>query len=161
LYHSHLAEQCPQRAPFQFETDRGFFTQFLCREGETLDNYAELFDFDARAIKRAAFAKIRDDILRQRLAEHGDVCQLRIHAQCDVSTGLHIDHAIPLSTNQLNKRLRGLGTHQTPDGKRRKTPTQSFGSNHPRNLILACAKCNGHKKHRILDAATIRRALSL
>lgn len=147
--------------PFEFEADPGFFNQLLCREGETLDDYAELFDFDPPAFKRAAFAKIRGDILRLRLAEHGEVCQLRIHAQCDVSTGLHIDHVIPLSTNQLNKALRGLGTSQTPGGKRRKTPTQSFGSNHPRNLILACAKCNGHKKHRILDTATVRRLLSL
>lgn len=147
--------------PVEFEADRGFFTQLLCRGGETLDDHAELFDFDPPAAKRAAFAKIRGDNLRHRLAEHGEVCQLRIHAQCDVASGLNIDHVIPLSTNQLNKRLRGLGTSQAPDGKLLKTPTQSFGSNHPRNLILACAKCNGHKKHRILDAATIRRVLGL
>lgn len=54
--------------PFEFEADRGFFTQLLCREGETLDDYAEMFDFDPPAVKRAAFAKIRGDILRQRVA---------------------------------------------------------------------------------------------
>ena len=84
--------------PFEFEADRGLFAELLCREGETLDDYAQLFDFDPPAVKRASFAKIRGDILRQRLAEHGEVCQLRIHAQCDVSTGLQIDHVIPLFT---------------------------------------------------------------
>ncbi len=103
--------------PFEFETDHEFFAQLLCREGETLDDYAELFDFDPPAVKRAAFAKIRGDILRQRLAEDGEVCQLRIHAQCDVATGLHIDHVIPLSTNQLNKLLLGL-RHQSCPGRR-------------------------------------------
>ena len=55
--------------PFEFEADCGFFSQLLCREGETLDDYAELFDFDPPAAKRAAFANIRGDILRQRLAD--------------------------------------------------------------------------------------------
>jgi 5-methylcytosine-specific restriction endonuclease McrA len=26
----------------------------------------------------------------------------------------------------------------------------SYGSNHPKNLILACDKCNSRKKHKIL-----------
>ncbi|MCC7434172.1 MAG: hypothetical protein IT363_05760 [Methanoregulaceae archaeon] len=48
--------------PFEFEADRGFFTQLLCREGEMLDDDAELFDFESPAAKRAAFAKTRGDI---------------------------------------------------------------------------------------------------
>jgi hypothetical protein len=47
--------------PFEFEADLGFFTQLLCRDGETLDDYAELFDFSLPAVKRAAVAKIRSE----------------------------------------------------------------------------------------------------
>ena len=33
--------------------------------------------------------------------------------------------------------------------KGKKVLTQSFGSNHKNNLILACKNCNLHKKHRM------------
>lgn len=145
---------------FEFEADRQFFTQLLCAEGESLDDYAELFDFDPPAAKRAEFARIRNDILQRRLAELGETCQLRLNERCDTSSGLTIDHVIPLSSNNLNKALRAMGTSRTPEGRLIKTPTQSFGSNHPRNLILACASCNGHKKNRILDRDTLRRILA-
>lgn len=65
---------------------------------------------------------------------------------CDLDSGIVIDHLIPLSTNKLNKELRNL----KPD-KFKKVISQSFGSNHMDNLIIACNNCNNHKKHRILD----------
>jgi hypothetical protein len=29
-------------------------------------------------------------------------------------------------------------------------PAQNFGSNHPRNITLACKRCNSFKKHRLI-----------
>ncbi|MBK6989183.1 MAG: hypothetical protein IPH33_13745 [Bacteroidetes bacterium] len=66
-------------------------------------------------------------------------------SMCDISSGIVIDHLIPLSTNQLNKSLRKLAPV-----KGKKVATQSFGSNHIDNLVIACASCNNHKKHRII-----------
>jgi hypothetical protein len=40
-----------------------------------------------------------------------------------------------------------------------KVEPQSFGSNHPRNLTLACRRCNGFKKHRILSAEVLKRLI--
>lgn len=49
------------KTSLQFDADLGFFTQLLCRDGETLDDYAEMFDFSLPAVKRAAVAKIRGE----------------------------------------------------------------------------------------------------
>jgi 5-methylcytosine-specific restriction endonuclease McrA len=59
-----------------------------------------------------------------------------------------LDHLIPLSSNELNKRLRAL-----PRVGKAKVARQSFGSNHADNLILACKRCNAFKKHRLLAPA--------
>lgn len=144
---------------FEFEDDRTFFGALLCHDSEAMSAYAELFDFRPPEVKRREFAKVRGRVLREKLAEHGEVCQLWLGDTCDVTSGLVLDHLIPLSSNQLNKTLRGLVATRTPEGKLVKAPTQSFGSNHPRNLILACAKCNGRKKHRFLDREAMRRIL--
>jgi len=56
-----------------------------------------------------------------------------------------VDHYIPLSTNELNKKLRNL---KAEPGK--KVKSQSFGSNDLDNFTLACSRCNGFKKHKII-----------
>jgi 5-methylcytosine-specific restriction endonuclease McrA len=40
-----------------------------------------------------------------------------------------------------------------------KVLAQSFGSNHPNNLILACERCNNYKKHRFLSREQLKRIL--
>ncbi|MBK7431316.1 MAG: HNH endonuclease [Bacteroidetes bacterium] len=44
--------------------------------------------------------------------------------------------------------------------KGKKVATQSFGSNHIDNLVIACANCNNHKKHRILRRAKFLKNLN-
>lgn len=59
---------------------------------------------------------------------------------------------IPLASNVLNKELRGI---KGQGGK--KTPSQSFGSNHPSNFVLACRRCNALKKNRMPMKETLER----
>jgi len=74
------------------------------------------------------------------------LCQLNLSNDCLGNQKLQVEHLIPLSSNKLNKRLR---KRIAPPGK--KVPTQSLGSNHISNLVLACEKCNRMKKHRLPD----------
>lgn len=71
---------------------------------------------------------------------------------CEGNETLEVDHLIPLSSNVLNKTLRHLKA-----AKGKKVQTQSFGSNHPDNLILACTRCNAFKKNRMPDAGLLVR----
>ncbi len=52
---------------------------------------------------------------------------------------------IPLSSNILNKDI-----HKVKAEKGKKVVAQSFGSNYKDNLLIACEKCNNHKKHRFI-----------
>lgn len=63
-----------------------------------------------------------------------------------IQSGITIDHIIPLSTNVLNKDLRRMKSEE----KGKKVQSESYGSNHYDNLIIACKNCNNHKKHRLL-----------
>lgn len=94
------------------------------------------------------------------LQRFGETCLLGISENCNVKNGLVVDHLIPLSSNKLNKQLRSARASRSADGKLSKAPTLSYGSNHPRNLILACQKCNSRKMNGFLDAGTIRRLLA-
>jgi 5-methylcytosine-specific restriction endonuclease McrA len=143
---------------FEFMEDRQFFADLLT-DGDVnlLDHaYSDLFDFRHPAIKRWEFDKVRKKLLRDLIEKHNGQCQLGIHPLCYPDHGLEPDHVIPLSSNVLNKELRHL-TRTTSA----KVESQSFGSNHPRNLTLACRKCNGLKKHRLLDGQTLRRLLQI
>jgi len=75
-------------------------------------------------------------------------------SMCDINSGINVDHLIPLATNKLNKELRNLKAEPG-----RKVKSQSFGSNHIDNLIIACADCNNYKKHRIIERAKIQSIL--
>ena len=132
---------------FQYDDDRIFFETLLeDQPSELLEN---LFDFRPVIIKRREFNKIRKQVLENLILKHGESCMLAFEV-CNMESGIQVDHIIPLSTNELNKDIREL----SPE-KGRKVKTQSFGSNHIDNLIIACGKCNGSKKHKILDRSPI------
>lgn len=141
---------------FQHREDKNFFKTLLGAErDEDFINFLELFDFRPAIIKRKEFNNQRNKILAQLEERHGHICMLR-YANCDLSSGMQVDHIIPLSTNKLNKELRELKAE-----KGKKVVTQSIGSNHINNLILACANCNGHKKHRFLEPERLQEILRL
>ncbi|MDD4628765.1 MAG: hypothetical protein PHE68_05230 [Candidatus Peribacteraceae bacterium] len=127
--------------------DATYFASVLC-DGDpaTLqEKYAQYFDHRDPAVKRREFNAKRRAIVNELRARYGDDCMLQYEGMCQ-GRATAVDHLIPLSSNILNKRLRNM---QSPPGK--KVPTQSFGSNHPDNLILACERCNAFKKHRFLN----------
>ena len=66
----------------------------------------------------------------------------------------------PERSNKLNKQLRGAGTSRLAGGELKKAPTQSFGSNHERNLVLACHNCNSLKQNGFLEAGLFQQVLS-
>ena len=134
--------------------DHEFFQHLLSTNEFPLASWLNLFDFDDPSMKRAAFNRIRNEVHRGLLSQHGNTCHLQLVDKC-ADAGEHVDHIIPISTNVLNK-LRGL---RPEPGK--KVLTQSLGSNHTDNLVLACAACNNHKKHRIMDRSTTLRLLEI
>jgi len=141
---------------FEHPEDEVFFHELLCEKGESVERYAALFDFRDVAAKRRAFNAARVSLLAQLRARHGSVCMLRYSKACTGGRdALSIDHVIPLSSNKLNKEIR----HLVPLPGR-KVATQSIGSNHLANLVLACAACNGAKKHRLLARTEIKQLLA-
>ena len=141
---------------FEYPEDRQFFADLLTDGDVNLLDYAysDLFDSRHPAIKRWEFDKVRKKLLRDLIEKHNGQCQLGIHPLCSPDHGLEPDHIIPLSSNVLKKDLR----HQIRTTSA-KVESQSFGSNHPKNLTLACRKCNGLKKHRILTADILKTLL--
>ncbi len=130
---------------FEFEADRNYFEALLCEDRESINDFKNLFDFRPVDKKRSEFNQERNKLLVQLLSSHGRNCMLQF-PMCDISSGINIDHLIPLATNKLNKELRNLVAEPG-----QKVRSQSFGSNHLDNLIIACANCNNHKKHRIIE----------
>lgn len=90
------------------------------------------------------------------IAAHGRKCFIGYPELCALSSGIAVDHLIPLSSNKLNKELRRVAPKP---GK--KIRTQSFGSNHLRNLIIACSNCNNHKKHRFLEPDHLKQLMKI
>jgi len=141
---------------FEYPEDGKYFRDLLCTPGDGLDKYLSLFDFRSPVIKRKEFNQQRAQLLADLLRQYGRVCQLHYSVKCDIDSGIEVDHLIPLSSNKLNKELRHLAA--IPGMK---VATQSFGSNHPSNLILACHACNSYKKHRLLERDQIMPKLRL
>jgi hypothetical protein len=137
----------PQSLEFEYPEDRKFFIDFLAGGDEKRFNeeFSDYFDFRHPAIKRGEFKKTRKQALKNLLDKYGEVCQLRLHPDCSKERIWEPDHIVPLSTNELNKKLRHL--ERVGDAK---VAPQSFGSNHPKNLTLACKRCNAFKKHRLI-----------
>jgi len=140
---------------FEYKEDEIYFARLICQSGETIEKYENLFDFRPLKVKRKEFNIIRNNIYNGLVKKYGKVCFLAYNGICDTESGFAIDHVIPLSTNKLNKEIRNFKSE-----KGKKVKTQSFGSNHPDNLILACNKCNSFKKHKILDKDHINLIIS-
>lgn len=132
---------------FQYKADYNFFLDKLANGNAILfeKEFVKLFDFSDPSIKRSEFNKKRKDLFKALLKKYGRKCQLKLHKDCSLLKKFDVDHYIPLSTNELNKKLRAL---KPKEGK--KVPSQSFGSNDITNLKIACKKCNAFKKHRII-----------
>lgn len=132
---------------FEYPEDREFFIQLLA-DGDVTnfdEKFKDLFDFRHPAIKRWEFNKVRKKVLEELIERYNEECQLQLHEDCSKEKVWHPDHIIPLSTNELNKKLRKMERTGSE-----KVPAQSFGSNHSSNLILACKRCNYYKKHRLM-----------
>lgn len=141
---------------FEHQEDRQFFADLLAEGDVNLleTAYSGLFDFRHPAIKRFEFNKTRKKVLAALIEQYNGECQLRIHPECTNNGIFEPDHIIPLSSNTLNKELRGMKRFSSA-----KVEPQSFGSNNARNLTLACRKCNGLKKHRILSGAMLAKLI--
>jgi len=137
--------------PFEFPEDRAFFAELLTENNiSRLENeYAEFFDFRSPDLKRREFNGHRGIIFSEIFKRDKGQCQLRLSGCTHDKGPFVIDHFIPLSSNKLNRKLRG---QKQKNGKKPKT--QSFGSNNIKNLVLACESCNSLKKHRFLDPIT-------
>jgi len=125
---------------YEYPEDEQFFVSLLGEDALISD----IFDFRDAKFKRREFAKVRQHIMREFFAAGRIKCELRLLDSCN-DNDLVLDHIVPLSSNELNKRIRKL-----PPPRGKKIQRQSFGSNHPGNLLVACTKCNGHKKHRFI-----------
>ncbi len=137
---------------FECTEDEQYFKKLL--GARDLEPYAALFDFRPVAVKRAEFNRLHIQLYQKLVERDGRRCAWHLVDDCEQDNHLAIDHLVPLSSNKLNKDLRRM---QPSRGK--KVPTQSLGSNNPANLVLACAKCNNHKKHRLLDIRQFIRGL--
>ena len=143
---------------FDHPEDRALFCCLLAEGSEYRfeREFAHLFDFRPPAVKKQEFRGIRDRMLSQLVARYEAVCQLQLHPDCSREKIWQLDHLVPLSTNELNKRLRAL-----PRIGNAKVASQSFGSNHADNLILTCKRCNAFKKSRAHCWFAAERAASL
>ena len=132
---------------FKFQEDKEFFIKLLSSVKNKLNkNEFDLyFDFRDAKTKRDEFNLKRNDILNELQNQHGVCCQLNLLDNCDCKQGIGVDHYIRLSSDELNKNLRGL-----KPTKGHKVISQSFGSNNIENMLLACKKCNAYKKHRFI-----------
>lgn len=140
-------ELLPEQLTFEYPEDRKFFVDLMANgDEEKFDKeFSDYFDFNHPAIKREEFNKIRKRVLKDLIVQYGENCQLHLHPDCSKERVWQPDHIIPLSTNELNKKLRRMERTGVE-----KVARQSFGSNSPKNLILACKRCNAFKKHHII-----------
>ena len=140
---------------------REYFRARLCDKGETLKQYRKLFDTSRTPEeKRQEFNAKRKDLLKELMKREGFEseeeckCMLNYPGICDMTSGITIDHIIPLSSNKLNKEINNAkGTN----GK--KAETESFGSNNIENLIICCKKCNREKFNAILERDMMKKVL--
>ena len=134
--------------PFAYPEDRDFFCNLLAGGDPNRfeKEFTDYFDFRHPAIKRWEFDKTSKKVLANLIEKYGAVCQLRLHPDCSKVQIWEPDHLIPLSSAELQRKLRHIKNN--PDGS--KPESLSYGSNHPKNLILACKRCNAFKKHRII-----------
>src|SRR3989344_7340023 len=138
---------------FEFFQDKVFFIRLLSRsnDGKLAKNFLDYFDFRSPEIKRKEFSKLRNGAYAYLISRFGKKCMLAISKECSETRNLVIDHFIPLSSNELNKKLRKMKARRN-----KKVVAQSFGSNNLCNLVLACEKCNSYKKHKLPDKFLVK-----
>jgi 5-methylcytosine-specific restriction endonuclease McrA len=136
---------------FDYPEDRVFFEDLLFGICDSEDAFLRLFDFRSADVKRKEFNRLRNNLFIKLAENSKSRCCIQFPDICDSNSNLVIDHIIPLASNHLNKTLRMIRPTSS-----NKVPSQSFGSNHLENLILACEKCNSHKKHRILTKEQLK-----
>src|SRR3989344_9240106 len=92
---------------FQYPEDKKFFVDLLAGGDEKRfeSEFSNFFDFRQPAIKRREFNKTRKQVLKDLLKKNGEVCQLHLHPDCSKVKIWAPDHIIPLSSNELNKKL--------------------------------------------------------
>ena len=122
-----------------------FLKRFGALEKEAA-RIAPYFDRRPAVVKRREFNAICAQTKAELLQRYGPTCMLGYPGRCDPASGWEVDHLIPLQSNVLNKQLRRI--QRVPP---KKVPSRSYGSNKPCNLIIACRRCNGHKKNRFLE----------
>ncbi len=134
---------------FEYIDDKNFFVNFLSYgDLQKLEReYTDYFDFRDPTTKRREFNLLRKKLLPTLLKRDNNQCQLKFDC-CD-NKNLVIDHFIPLSSNKLNRKLRNMKNLNN-----KKPKAQSFGSNDPKNLLVACERCNSYKKHRFYNPIT-------
>lgn len=132
---------------FQYKSDYMYFIQALAGGNEELfaQKFFKMFDFRSPTLKRKEFNLIRNKAYKELVIKYGEKCQLNLCPDCSEVKLFDVDHYIPLSTNELNKKLRKMNPSL---GK--KVVSQSFGSNDISNLQIACKRCNAYKKHKII-----------
>lgn len=130
---------------FKYQENKDFFVKLFNTTESLIDQFGDYFDFREVDVKRKEFNLDRKGLLEEIVKERGLKCELGISKNCDLASGIQIDHFIPLSTNELNKKLRNA-THEIG----RKVTSASYGSNNKENLLLACKNCNYLKKHRFV-----------
>ncbi len=132
---------------FEYPEDLKFFADtFSNGDSDILmRKYSDYFDFRNPAIKRKEFNKIRNQVFKEMVLKNGLKCQIKVHPDCSKIKKFNVDHYIPLSSNELNKKIRKI---KSLVGK--KVKSQSFGSNNIKNLRIVCSRCNAFKKHHMI-----------
>lgn len=138
---------------FKYTEDYDYFEKLL-QESGGVNVWSHIFDMREPDTKRREFGKIRNKVFTILCDKNGPTCQLKCHEDCS-NVPDEVDHLVPLETNVLNKKLRGM---RGLNGK--KVPSISYGSNHTDNLVLACKRCNAFKKHRLPSKELITRILA-
>lgn len=129
---------------FKYKADKKYFADKLTGGDKQLleSKYCDCFDFRSSAIKRQEYNLLKSKLLQILLKRSKGICEI-----CKIVKGHQIDHIIPVASNQLNKSLRKMRP-VAQNGKLKKVPSESYGSNHIKNLQLACQKCNRKKWHK-------------
>ncbi|MFA6094836.1 MAG: HNH endonuclease signature motif containing protein [Candidatus Paceibacterota bacterium] len=142
---------------FQYPEYQDFFAQLLCGGNDSkLSKFKDYFDFQSPDLKREEFNQMRNKLYVELIKRDGFGCSLKIHPDCSKEkSDLVVDHVIPLSSNELNKKIR-----KTCAEKGKKVPTESWGSNYIGNLILACPRCNDFKKHKFLEKEVLLKIIN-
>lgn len=128
---------------FKYKRDKQCFADLFAGGSiRTLEKKCTpLFDFRNPTIKRAEYNTRKRELFSALFNRAKGICQI-----CKSAKGTEIDHIVPLASNQFNKKFRKMYPTKTA-GKLKKVPSESYGSNNPANLQLACKLCNRKKWH--------------